>query len=182
MKMQVMKVEDIKISESFAATTPNEKKMEECRRYWKTNSKQDRYIVVNKDSILIDGYIQYLILKEEGILEAEVIKKESKTIRYRRKREGDWDIPTYRTTPTTYVYGYHPNDKNYKKEYIWRIPNNWVWVAENIQVGDVVYGRTKFGVSPIVITHITVSDKCPFDGVVKKICSKSIKRDGQLVE
>lgn len=179
--MQVMKVEDIKISEAFASTTPSEKKIYWCRQYWLEYQKQDRYIVVNKNNVLVDGYIQYLILKENDILEAEVIKKEGKTRRYRRKRKDDWDIPKYRSTPTTYVYGVHPNDKS-GNEYVWRIPNNWVWVAENIQVGDMVYGRTKFGVSPVIITKILVTDKCPFEGVVKKIVSKSIKRDGMMVE
>lgn len=178
--MKIMKLEDIKISEGFSNTTPRPEKMQICRQYWEENEKQDRYIVVNNKGYLVDGYIQYLVLKENNVLEAEVVRKESKTRRHRRKREGDWDIPTYRSTPTTYVYGYHPNSD--KKEFVWRIPNNWVWVSENIHVGDTLKGRTKFGVAPVIVTKIEVTDICPFEGVVKKICSQSIIRDGQLVE
>lgn len=180
--MKIMKLADIQITESFANTTPRPEKMAVCRQYWKENGKQDRYIVVNDKGYLVDGYIQYLICKEYGVEEVEVVNRNSKKLRYRRKRETDWDMPTYRSIPTTYVYGYHPNDEKCKKEYVWRIPNNWVWMAENIQIGDRVCGRTKFGAAPVIITGILVADKCPFEGVVKKICSKSIMRDGQLVE
>jgi len=67
-----MKLSDIKIKESFAITTPKVEKMEECRNNCNTYHRQDRYIVVNNDKELIDGYIQYLVLKENGVEEADI--------------------------------------------------------------------------------------------------------------
>ena len=64
--MQKMKLDDIKIKDTYAMTNPKEHKMRECRDYWDKYRCQDRYIVVNNSNILIDGYIQYLILKENG--------------------------------------------------------------------------------------------------------------------
>lgn len=69
---RMMKVEDIIVRESFLNTIPKENKMKECRDYWKENQKQDRYIVVDRNNVLVDGYIQYLVLKENGIEEAKI--------------------------------------------------------------------------------------------------------------
>ena len=69
--MSKLRLSDIKISKSFANTVPKEKKMEECRKVWREQHRQDRYIVVNKDNVLVDGYIQYLVLKDAGIEDIE---------------------------------------------------------------------------------------------------------------
>ena len=61
--MRRMKLADIKISEAFANSIPSEEKMNECRNNWNQLNRQDRYIVVNTDNVLIDGYIMYLVLK-----------------------------------------------------------------------------------------------------------------------
>ncbi len=181
---RTMKVEDIIINEAFEVTTPREHKMKECRDYWNKHQKQDRYIVVNKNNVLIDGYIQYLVLKENGIEEAEIrIGRTKEVKRWKRKMaEDSWDIPEYREKPTTYIIGVHPNSYS-DKEYMWRVPNNWTWVAENLQVGDLVFCRTRgCRVSPVIIKEIKVLDKCPVDYPVNKMCYKTIKRDGRVVE
>ena len=67
-----MKLSEIKISNAFASTTPREDKVKVCRNYWEENHEQDRDIVVNKNNVLIDGYIQYLVLKENSVEEAFV--------------------------------------------------------------------------------------------------------------
>ncbi len=67
-----MKLSDIKIKESFAITTPNEEKMRECRNNWNIYHRQDRYIVINANRELIDGYIMYLVFKENGMEEADI--------------------------------------------------------------------------------------------------------------
>lgn len=66
------KLSEIKINEEFSSTKPSNIKVQECRKFWAKNHKQDRYLVVNKDGYLIDGYIQYLILKENKVDEAEI--------------------------------------------------------------------------------------------------------------
>ena len=60
--MRRMKLSDIKITDAFANSIPSEEKLNECRNNWKQWNRQDRYIVVNPDNVLIDGYIQYLVL------------------------------------------------------------------------------------------------------------------------
>ena len=67
-----MKLSEIKISNAFASTTPREDKVKVCRNYWEENHEQDRDIIVNKNNVLIDGYVQYLVLKENGIEEVFV--------------------------------------------------------------------------------------------------------------
>ena len=79
--MKKVKLSDIKISEKFLETVPNEQKMEECRFNWRYYGKQDRYIVINHNNVLIDGYVQYLVLKEHKEEYAEV------KVSNRRKKE-----------------------------------------------------------------------------------------------
>ncbi len=176
-----MKLSNIKIKESFAVTTPNEEKVEECRKNWNTYHKQDRYIVVNNDNELIDGYIQYLVLKENGVEEADVKVSNKRKKRWYRKNVKDWTAPHYRNEETTYVHGVHPNS-NCTKEFMWRVPKNWAWFAENVQIGDSILCRTKFGIAPVIVTKIEVLDKCPVDYVVKRVVGKEIRRNGYVVE
>ena len=60
--MRRMKLSDIKISDAFANSVPSEEKLNECKNNWNQWNRQDRYIVVDHDNVLIDGYIQYLVL------------------------------------------------------------------------------------------------------------------------
>ena len=60
--MMNIKMSDIKVPKSFASTTPKAEKMSVCRDFWNNNHKQIKDIVVNKYNILVDGYVQYLIL------------------------------------------------------------------------------------------------------------------------
>ena len=175
---RIRKLSDIKIKESYENTTPVESKMQECRNYWKDNKKQDRYIVVNHDGYLVDGYIQYLVLKENNIEEAEIKICHCKKKRWHRK---DIIQDSYKNESTTYIYGMHPNS-NCTKEFMWRIPKTYTWMAENLQIGDTVLCGTKFGVAPVVVTKIETLDKCPVDFVVKKVIGKNIMRDGLIVE
>lgn len=183
---RMMRLEDIIIKESFANTTPRAIKMKECRDYWKEHQSQDRYIVVDRNNVLVDGYVMYLVLKENGIEEAEIRigkMKEKRLKRWHRKTNADsWDIPEYREKPTTYIIGVHPNSKS-EKQYMWRVPNNWTWIAENLQVGDLVFCRTKRSrIAPVIIKEIKVLDRCPVDYPISKMCCKTIRRNGVAVE
>ena len=178
-----MNINDIIIKESFLQSTPRAQKMKVCRDYWNEHQSQDRYIVVDRNKVLVDGYVQYLVLKENGIEEAEIrIGKAKKLKRWKRKnRKDSWGEPEYREISTTYIVGKHPNSSD--KEYMWRVPNNWIWVSENLQVGDVVFCRTRFhNAAPVVVTKVMVLDKCPVDYPVSKMCYKTILRDGVRVE
>lgn len=168
--MRRMRLEDIKIKESFANTTPSEEKMNECRKFWEMCNKQDRYVVVNKKGYLIDGYVQYLVLKENGIEDVEIRVGRSTKKRWNRKPLKSL-YPNYREQITTYIYGIHPNDKQ-KKERVWRVPNNWIGWENDLLPGDKIFACTKRGIAPIIITRIEWLDKCPVDMPVRKICRK----------
>ena len=154
--MRRMKLSDIKINKAFANSIPKENKMAECRDNWRKYHKQDRYVVINRDNFLIDGYIQYLILKENNIEEA-VVKISNK--------------PNYKNRTTTYIYGIHQNQKE-KKQYIWRVPRLWKGWERDLLPGDKILVHTKYGIRPIIITKIQWLDKCPVDFSVKKVFKK----------
>ena len=179
--MRIMKLSDIKISEVFANSIPSEDKMNECRNNWNQLSRQDRYIVINPDNVLIDGYIMYLVLKENNVEEVEVKISTRRKKRWYRKNVKDWNIPHYRNQTTTYVYGVHPNSKD-TKTYMWRVPNSWINWADNIQIGDTIICSTKNGYAPVVVNKIEILDKCPINIPVKKVCNKQIRRNGSQVE
>ena len=159
-----MRLENIKIKESFTATNPKDEKVAECKEYWNNHHKQDRYIVVDHNNILIDGYIQYLVLKEAGIEIVEVKISDKKRKKWSRKRR----VPkqskpkklTYRESNTTYVFGSLLYSKS-KKERTWRIPNSWTdeHIAD-INIGDVVLVHNRKELSPIIITRIEKINDC----------------------
>lgn len=180
--MRKMKLTDIYVTSAFAESIPTEEKMQQCRENWNKWHRQDRYLVVTPgNNVLIDGYIQYLVLKENGVEEAEVKISTRRKKRWVRKNIEDWKVPHYRTEPTTYIYGKHIHSFG-NKEYMWRIPKSWTWMQENIQVGDIVLCAAKRGVSPVQVTRIEVLDVCPVDMVVKKVVGKEIRRNGMVVE
>ena len=174
--MTTMKLSNIKISEDFAKSTPKESKMNECRMYWNMGQEQDRYIVVNPDNVLLDGYIQYLVLKENDIDEAQVIVAERTHKCWRRIcLDGfDNDMPnkTYKERKTTYIYGTHENDD---KERVWRVPNSW-WNGwkDTLNVGDKLLVNTKNGRKIISITRVKTLDKCPTVLPVKTVIKRVV--------
>lgn len=178
--MKTMKLNDIKITSAFAATIPKEEKMNKYRENWDKWHRQDRYIVINHNGFLIDGYIQYLVLKENDINEAEIKHSEKCRKRWCRRNTKNW-TPHYKDEKTTYVYGVHPNS-NCTKQFMWRVPKSWTWFADNVHVGDTIFCSTKFGVSPVEVTKVETLDQCPVNNVIKKVYSKEIRRNGCVVE
>lgn len=175
--MVKMKLSEIKISNAFALTTPKYDKLNACRNYWKENHGQDRDIVVNKNNVLIDGYIQYLVLKENGVDEVEIKISTRRKKRWYRKNVKDWNIPHYRNQSTTYVYGVHSNSKN-QKEFVWRVPKTWSELGweDGLNIGDEILVDTKFGIKPVVVTKIEISDKCPVNMPVKRVMKRLNKQ------
>lgn len=163
-----MLLSDIKIRKSFVATIPKARKITKCRDHWDMYHCQDRDIVVNRNDVLIDGYIQYLVLKENNISEVEVkVQEDRKSIR-------DANEPYYKNHLTTYIYGMHFNKKtsSFSKEYVWRVPDEWKGWENNLLPGDVIFVETKYGKAPIVITQIKWLDKCPVETQVKKVVGR----------
>ena len=163
--MKSIKLSEIVISSSFAESVPSEQKVQKYKSRFAKTGKQSKYLVLDNENVLVDGYIQYLILKENNVEEAKYVR----CSKFCSKKKS-----TYRTKTTTYVYGTHPNSKC-TKEFVWRIPESWSDFAENIKVGDTIYCKTKFGVSPVVVSKIEVSDLCPVDIPVRKVANQIIK-------
>lgn len=170
-----IKLSSIKIPKSYAVTTPSEKKVRTKRKKYRKGKL--RAITINTDGFLINGYINYLILKENNIEDAEVNIVDI-------KKNDNSNVPeSYRNTRTTYIYGKHPNDKS-EKIYIWRIPNkeNWMKFSETVLPDDLIFCKTKFGCSPVIVQAIQTVDKCPVEFPVKKVLSKKIIRNRKGLE
>lgn len=179
--MRKMKLSEIKIKESFANTTPSEEKMNACRYNWRMFDKQDRYIIVDHNNVLIDGYCMYLVLMEHKEEYAEIKISHCRNERWERKNTKDWLVPRYKDNPTTYIFGTHPNS-NCQREFVWRVPESWPGFADSIQLGDTIMCATKFGYAPVVVSKIEILDKPPIDLPIKKVCNKKIRRNGMVVE
>lgn len=176
-----MKLSDIKIRESFLNTIPIKEKMDECREYWNEYHSQDRYVVINHDGFLIDGYIQYLVLKENCIEEAEIKISHCKKKKWRRKNNRELIVPSYKEKNTTYIFGTHPNS-NCTKEFCWRVTENWGSWADNIEIGDTILCQTKFGISPVIVNRVERLETPPVEMRVKKVARREIRRNGLIVE
>lgn len=142
-----MKISDIKIKDNFKATTPSERKLQECRKYFNEHGTIDRDIIVNNNGYLLDGYIGYLVLKENGVDDVEVIL-----------------INQNYVNKTVYVFGCHSGNG---KEYVWRIPKKVK--ADKIIVGSNILVQTKFGVKTIKVTRVETLCYSPVMMPVKKV-------------
>lgn len=183
-----MRLSEIKIPDEFANSTPNTNKYEKCKKYYKETGNQDRYIVVDENNVLVDGYIMYLVLKshdvEYGDIKRLTLRKHTYTDK-QRKKYGRLIPPkhviTYKEKPTAYVYGKHPNSKD-DKEYVWRLPQTWSYMSLMLQKGDVIYCGTRFGVAPVVVTKVELKSNFDTDLCIKKVCSRKIYRDGGIIK
>ena len=160
-----MKLSDIKIREDFANSTPRKEKIENCRNHWNAYHTQDRDIVVNKRGVLLDGYVQYLVLKEEKIDEVCV------------KVYGDAEYHE----PITYVFGTHFNG-NGKKEYTWRVPKAWGRFRRIVRPGDHIQCSTANGIQTIVVTRVEKLCDPPVNGKIRRVKKDEIVRNGQLLK
>lgn len=174
--MKKIKLSEIKITSAFESTTPNPEKVQRYRDYYEENEKQSKPILLDYNNVLRDGYIQYLILKENGVEEATIIRKK----KYKRLHDRK-SIPSYRKSETTYIFGTHPNS-NCTKEFCWRVPASWETWAENVEIGDTILCQTKFGFSPVIVNRVEILDKPPVDMRVKQVAKREIRRNGMIVE
>lgn len=174
--MKTIKLSEIKITSAFENTTPNPEKVKRCREYYTENHKQSKPILLDYNNVLRDGYIQYLVLKENNIEEATIMRKK----KYKRLKEYN-STPSYKNIHTTYIYGTHPNS-NCTKEFVWRVPASWGNWAENLEIGDTVLCQTKFGFSPVVVSRVEILDKPPVEMRVKRVSKREIRRNGVVVE
>lgn len=183
-----MNLSEIKILESFESNVPSLYKYEKCCRYYKETGNQDRYIVVNENNVLVDGYIMYLVLMNNNIEEAHVKRVNLRNNLYTdkmRKRYGRIIPPekviSYKNKPTVYIYGKHPNGI-IDKEYVWRLPKSKENMYGVLLPGDLIYCSTKNGIAPVIVTRIEKRDSWDTDLKVKVVCSRIIVRNGELLK
>lgn len=90
-----VKLNNIKISKSFAITQPNPNKISKAITYYRDNKCFDKPIVVNQDNILVDGYTRYLAASKMGLRKIKVT----------------------RVYTIEYIYGRHCDSE---KTYVWK--------------------------------------------------------------
>lgn len=163
-KLEKKNLSEIKVRKSFENSVPNETKINKYRKYFEETGDQYKPIELDDRGYIVDGYIQYLVLKENGIEVATIMKK------YERE--------SYRNKPTTYVYGIHPNVcgiyQKEKKQYIWRIPEDKKDILLDLLPGDTVVVQTVYGNKVVTVTKIEEHDRCPVDFVVRKVLHKNL--------
>ncbi len=160
--MKTIKLSDIIITKAFLDSRPSEAKVMHYKEQYEKTHKQTKYIVLDKNNVLVDGYIQYLILRANGVDEAQYIRKGTK-------------LDSYRNKMTTYIYGKHLNS-NCNKEYVWRVPDSWCKFKRDIKIDDMIFCNTKIGVAPVIVTKIITTDECPVYFRVKRVAHPGIRR------
>lgn len=139
----VMQFDDIIISNDFAAHPPKENKMKVCREAYDQGIK-DRRLVVTPNNVLVDGYVLYLVMKENGF-------------------HGTVDVNMKRYS-TTYVFGKHEGSD---KEYVWYANMSFKKLRDKI--GQTAMVETRLGVQPIIITKVIKSYSAPVKGKIRKV-------------
>ena len=179
-----MRLSEIKIPSDFESSIPNTYKYNKCERYYKENNKQDRYLVVNENNYLIDGYIMYLVLKNNGAEygDVRIVTLNGRKYTYRQRNEYGKLVPlekviSYKEKPTVYIYGKHPNGI-IDKEYVWRLPKSKENMYDVLLPGDLIYCSTKNGIAPAIVTRVEKRDSWDTD----LICSRIIVRNGELLK
>lgn len=74
-RKNIIKLNKIKIKESFKKTQPQGWKMRERWEYYRKTGELHSPIVINERGYLVDGYTSYLIAKADGLKKVEVIKR-----------------------------------------------------------------------------------------------------------
>lgn len=169
---RVMNLSDIRIKGSFENSVPNDYKLAQCREYWKQHHMYLHDIIVKNNGYLVDGYIQYLVLKENGIEDVEVKDFDRKVFNEKpnARKNDKKKKKSYRDIETLYVFGVHPRGV---KERVWRVPNKFQKEWEDIlNIGDIVMVKTKRGNAPIEVTGIERLSECPVGMPVKKVVKK----------
>lgn len=138
--------QDIIINPMFEATPPSEHKLKKCREEY-SKGVLDRDLVINKNNVLVDGYVLYCVLKENGYV-------------------GDIkvEINPFYDISTTYVFGKHPGDD---KERVWYINMSYSKVKD--KVGQIATVQTRKGNQPITVTRIERLKNPPIQGIIRKV-------------
>lgn len=175
MKTTMVNIEDIKVGAAFAASLPSKRKMQKYRKAYcsikmgfacaEYGIVQIKPIILNKNMQIVDGYIQYLVLKENDETEAVCLVTNF--------------VAHDTSTEYLYIYGKHVQNEN-SKIYVWRIPINYEWdkFIKNLKIGDFIFCNTKYGKDLIEVMEIERLRKAPTSKHTKGVASKCIIRNG----
>lgn len=173
---RTMKLSDIRIKRSFENSIPNDYKIAQCREYWKQHHLYNHDIIVKNNGFLVDGYIQYLVLKANGVEDVTVKDFDRKVYNAKSsaRKNNKKKVKSYRDIETLYIFGIHPRGT---KERVWRVPNKFQKEWEDIlNVGDAVMVKTRRGNAPIRITRIERLSECPVNIPVKRVVRKLVTK------
>lgn len=126
-------ISDIVISDGFTKTTPNISKVERIREYFNVYNTIDEPVTISSGNVLIDGYIRYLIAKENNIQSIPCVISDKN---FKPKK------------PMKYIVGSFDNGS----EYIWKIRNKL-----DVNVGDKVLVANKNGRAIVSVVKIFFS-------------------------
>lgn len=135
-----MKLCEIKIRKVFRKHKPSSLKMDSCREYFENHGTIDRDIVIDESGTLVDGYVGYLVLRENSI--------------------DEWDVKHLSENVGNVlllIAGRHPNNE---KIYYWLANGRTKGLCENITEDDLAsyksaYVETKYGPRKVVIESCT---------------------------
>ena len=127
-------ISDIIIPDEFMDTTPKNSKVERIREYFNTYNTIDEPITISYSNVLMDGYIRYLIAKENNMQSIPCIISDKN---FRPKR------------PCKYIVGKFDNGS----EYIWKIRNKL-----DVNVGDKVLVANKNGRAVVSVVKVFYSN------------------------
>lgn len=138
-------INDIVISDQYAESKPSPKKYDyKLSRYLKLLHYDPP--ILDDNNVLVDGYITYLILKNQGVDKVWV------------------------KDPVTYVFGKHLNS-NSTKEYTWKVRPK-----KEIELGNITEGMTIMAfagknndIAPIQVTKVTKLKVPPVTGRIKEV-------------
>lgn len=183
--IKVVKLSDIKIPYAFSKTTPKPEKVQKFKEEYELTHDFAKKIRLTKENLLTDGYARYVALKELGVEECEVRVPTSSRIEQGRPLYTCKDLKapmkTYKEKETTYIYGFHPNNHNNNKEYVWRVidKERFAEFKQRVQPGDTVFVNTKFGVSPLVVTKVCTEVRTDLKGRIKTVAKTKIIKGGE---
>ena len=149
-------------NDDFINHPPKEHKINKCREFYEQNHCIDKDIVVDKNNILVDGYIRYLVLLENGVKSSEV------KISYTPRRQDP---------KITYVFAKHRKGKN---EYAWKITKHTKNVDE-LDIGKNIVVNSEGKPRIVTVTKIEPLVYPPVQMKVKKVykilsCEEELKQ------
>lgn len=127
-------ISDIIIPDEFTKTTPNISKVQRIREYFNVYNTIDKPVTISSGNVLIDGYIRYLIAKENNIQSIPCVISDKN---FKPKK------------PMKYIVGSFDNGS----EYIWKIRNKL-----DVNVGDKVLVANKNGKAVVSVVDVFESD------------------------